>query len=173
MLFILIPGLILVALMVYASTRIKRTAATAFEPETIETSDFTLEKPEGFLNVVNGDPAFAFEAYSKEFGSGNADEFRQGRAVVTIHAGSSHDAVAGEARSKVDSVVSEINEKLGDSQCRVIEARRDVNGVSFKVFFKVAAAGDKIFELEIVVLDETTGEFLRKIEVMLDSFALK
>jgi hypothetical protein len=33
---ILIPGLILVALMVYVSTRIKRAAARAFEPENVD-----------------------------------------------------------------------------------------------------------------------------------------
>jgi len=68
MLAILIPGLILVALMVYASTRIKRVAAEAFEAETIETDEFAVEKPDGFLNILNRDPALALDAYSREFG---------------------------------------------------------------------------------------------------------
>ena len=68
---LLIPGLLLVALMVYASTRIKRTAAEAFEPETIETDVFVLEKPEEFLNVINHDLALELQAYSREFGVEN------------------------------------------------------------------------------------------------------
>ena len=61
---ILIVGLILVGFMVYASTRIKRTAAEAFDAETVESDDFTIEKPAGFLHVLNGDAALSFEAYS-------------------------------------------------------------------------------------------------------------
>src|SRR5687767_8261126 len=51
---LLIPGLILVALMVYASTRIKRTAAAAFDRETVDTEDFIIQKPEGFLHNLHG-----------------------------------------------------------------------------------------------------------------------
>ena len=54
--------------MVWASTRIKKTAAAAFEAETVETDDFVIKKSDGFLNVINGDPKYAFEAYSKEIG---------------------------------------------------------------------------------------------------------
>ena len=62
---ILIIGSLIVALMVYASTKIKRSAAQAFEEETIETDEFYLVKPEGFLNPI-----------------GNASEFEIGRAHV-------------------------------------------------------------------------------------------
>ncbi len=81
---LLIPGLILVALMAYASTRIKRSAARAFESETIETDEFVIQKPEGFLNVLNGDPKFAFESYSKPYGQEPAQEFRQCTAKLRI-----------------------------------------------------------------------------------------
>ena len=57
---ILIPGLILVALMVYVSTKIKKNAVDAFGEETITTDDFVLIKPEGFLHNLNGDPALLF-----------------------------------------------------------------------------------------------------------------
>ena len=76
---LLIPGLILVALMVYASTKIKRTAAAAFEPETIETDEFSIEKPDGFLNVLNRDPALELDMYSKEFGHEITSDKRQAR----------------------------------------------------------------------------------------------
>src|SRR5260370_21728636 len=82
---LLIPGLILVALMVYASTRIKKTAAVAFEPETIETDDFIIQKPDGFLNKINRDEQFEFEAYSKEFGGAGAENIRQGTAYLMVY----------------------------------------------------------------------------------------
>src|SRR5713226_4104201 len=90
---LLIPGLILVALMVYASTRIKKTAAVAFEPETIETDDFIIQKPDGFLNKINRDVQFEFEAYSKEFGGPGAEDFRQGTAHLRVYDGISTDQV--------------------------------------------------------------------------------
>ena len=49
---ILVPGLILVALMVWLSTRIKRNAAAAFDAERVETEDLIVEKPGGFLHVL-------------------------------------------------------------------------------------------------------------------------
>ena len=81
---LLIPGLILVGLMVYASTRIKRSAARAFEAETVETAEFTLYKPDGFLSVLNGDPAYIFEAYSKDFGTGDDNNVRAARARIRL-----------------------------------------------------------------------------------------
>ena len=65
---LLIPGLILVALMVWASTRIKKNAAAAFDAEVIETESFSIRKPEGFLHVLNDDSGLAFRSYSKDFG---------------------------------------------------------------------------------------------------------
>src|SRR5881392_682596 len=80
---ILIVGLIIVALMVYASTRIKRTAAAAFDAETIETDELTIRKPDGFLHNLNGDPKFAFEAYSKDLGVA-ATDVRAGRLTLAV-----------------------------------------------------------------------------------------
>src|SRR5690349_3226793 len=99
---LLIPGLILVGLMVYASTRIKRNAAQAFESETIETSEFTLFKPEGMLHKLNGDPRFAFEAYSREFGTEGYRDVR--RATATVSKTSSEPELDGEE------IVSDISE---------------------------------------------------------------
>src|SRR5215218_5042830 len=89
---ILILGVILVALMAYVSTRIKKSAARAFEREVIETGDFRLVKPEGFLSPVSENSEYAFEAYSKDFGEDDAAaEHRQARAVVRGHQNSEPD----------------------------------------------------------------------------------
>src|SRR6187402_2381934 len=97
---LLIPGLILVALMVYASTRIKKTAAQALEPESIDTDVFEIEKPDGFLSVINGDPELEFEAYSREWGSDGAESIRQARAEIRILENSNLDAAASKVKSE-------------------------------------------------------------------------
>ena len=91
-----IPGLIIVALMVYASTKIKRMSAEAFAAEVVEGDKFVIEKPQGFLHVLNGDPQLAFEAYSKEFGKEHAEKIRQARFELRIDQPSDRDAAETE-----------------------------------------------------------------------------
>ena len=79
---LLIPGLLLVALMVYASTKIKKAAAAAYEPESIETDRFAITKPEGMINPVNDDSPYLFEAYTKDFGVDDQKNERQVTAFV-------------------------------------------------------------------------------------------
>src|SRR4051812_15343952 len=74
---LLVPGLIIVALMVYASTKIKRHSVKAFEGEKIEGNGFSLIKPDGFLHNLNTSDESDFEAYSKEFGEGSASDRRR------------------------------------------------------------------------------------------------
>src|SRR6476620_3282039 len=80
---LVIPGLIIVALMAWASTKIKKRAADAFETESIETDRYSLRKPEGFLHVL-GDSEHEFYAYSREYGSGSGSKVR--RATIEIDA---------------------------------------------------------------------------------------
>ncbi len=169
----LIPGLILVALMAYASTRIKRNAARAFEAETVETDGYIVEKPDGFLNVLNGDPKYALEMYSKEFGTGDADRLRQATAKLTISEGGSHDPGIALLPDSGGEVLSDISEVVGDHRYRIIEAQRNENGVDLSVFYKIAEKNGKVYRLEITVLNETTNDLKRNIETMLDSFELK
>src|SRR5258707_9193856 len=121
---LLIPGLILVALMVYASTRIKKTAAAAFEPETIETDTFIIQKPDGFLNVINGDPQYSFEAYSKEFGGPGAENFRQGTAHLSVYVGMSTDEAVASLLNSGNEMVSDISGGFNEIHYRVLEAKR-------------------------------------------------
>jgi hypothetical protein len=149
---ILILGVLLVALMAYVSTRIKKSAAQAFERETIETEDFRLVKPEGYLHVLGGDSEFAFEAYSKEFGEdgGAAAKMRRSEARVKVYENPAVNQSAGGAESE--------------------ETR---NGVPVRIFRKMLQNGSRTFELEISVLREYEAEFSDKAQEMLDSFQLK
>src|SRR5688500_7503583 len=76
---LLIPGLILVALMVYASTRMKKREAEAGEPETIDSELYCVQRPEGCLHVIDT-PRHDFEAYSKEY----ADDDSSRRATTEV-----------------------------------------------------------------------------------------
>lgn len=170
---LLIPGLILVALMVYASTRIKKTAARAFESETIETDEFIIQKPEGFLTVIGGDPQFAFESYSKDFGVDGAENFRKGTAYLRIHEGTTVDQAVANLRDSGDKILSDVTEIIGDNRYRVIEIERNVNGTDFRVFHKLASRGGRTFEFQITAIIETGDEFMRNIEAMLNTFEIK
>jgi hypothetical protein len=146
---ILILGVILVALMAYVSTHIKKSAARAFEREVVETEDFRLVKPEGFLSPVNENSVCAFEAYSKDFGTDDAEEYRQARAVVRVHQTGATD------------------ENLP------AEGEKTEKGVTIQTFHKLLRNDEKSYELEISVLKENREQYLDKINEMLSSFSLK
>lgn len=160
---LLIPGLILVALMIYASTRIKRSAARAFEAETIETDEFIIQKPEGFLNVIGGDPKFAFEAYSKDFGGYGAENIRLATANVVVKKDTSVEAVKAEMADPGGKIIDD----------HLVEQHMNENGVDFRVLSKLAERNGNVFIFTIRSIAETTPEFMRNIEAMFDSFELK
>ena len=159
--------------MVWASTRIKKTAAAAFDAETVETDDFVIQKPDGFLNVINGDPKYAFEAYSKEFGGEGAEDFRQGRINLTVRGSGAVDDMVAELNSSDGEIVEDIAEVIGSIHYRLIDVKRMEKGVEFRATYKIGENDSKIYELEAVRLAETSDEFARKIEVMVGSFELK
>jgi hypothetical protein len=168
MVFIVVLGLILVALMVYTSTRIKRSAAAAFEAETIETDEFVIQKPEGFLNVIGGDPRYLFEAYSKDFG-GYKQNLRLATAKLIAAAGTVDEMV----KDLDGEVVSDIGEVIGDRHYRVIEAKRTVDDIEHRVFYKLALNNGQVYRFEVDALAEADAKFLAKAEGMLTSFELK
>jgi hypothetical protein len=170
---LLIPGLILVGLMVYVSTRIKRSAAAAFEPEEIETDEFSITKPEGFLHPLNNDNGVSFEAYTKEFGEDDAKKFRHAWAELEIHEASDPDVIIEEIKRSAEKVLTEETIKVGDRKAYLIDAERLENGVAVTTLYKITADGSRVYEMRISVLDEQKDAYLRKIEEMRDSFRLK
>ena len=169
---LLIPGLLLVALMVYASTRIKRTAAEAFEPEMIETDAFVLEKPEEFLNVINPDPELELQAYSREFGVENTADVRQVSVEIRRFEGASIDDVIGFIKDSA-TIKSDISEVLGERKYRLVEAEKIEKGIGYREIFKIAKSGAAVFELKIIALEDTSDEVSRRIETILASFIVK
>lgn len=169
---ILIPGLILVALMVWASTRIKRNAAQAFEAEHIEGVGFELEKPAGFLNRIDARDGYLFDAYSKEFGTGPASELRLATAVVFESGNTIHETATLEQTRLLNSERSEQFE-LDGSDCIIITGEVVDEGRSFEVSEKMISRDGQTFVLRIESLKEPSAELQRKIEKMLLSFGPK
>ena len=159
--------------MVWASTRIKKVAASAFEPEAVETEDFVIQKPEGFLNVINGDPKYAFEAYSREYGTDGAEEFRQGRLYVTVRENAAVEDVVAEVKAAASETVEDIGEVIGANHYRLIDVKRSEKETELYVTYKIGERNGKVFTLEAVRLAETSDEIVRKMEVMVASFELK
>ncbi len=170
---LLIPGLILVALMVYVSTRIKRSAARAYEREIVETDDFSIVKPEGFLSPVKENAEFAFEAYSKECGHEDAGNIRQAAATVAVFEDSGFDEICERARVSGGRIVSESSPIIAGSRVFLLDAEKETGGIMQGVFHKIVAKNGKVLDLEIIVLQEHKDAYLRSIDEMRDSFMLR
>src|SRR5215204_1756953 len=163
---ILIPGLILVALMVYASTRIKKRAAEAFESELIETDAYSVRKPDGFLHVIDSQE-HNFEAYSKESG----DEAGARRATIEI------DAIPATMLDDVCETIREsastFNLRSEGVAARVIETREETNESDVNAFYKLVSTSNAIYRLRFAVISKHSEEYLRRIDETLESFAVK
>lgn len=140
-----IIGGIIVALMVYASTKIKRSAARAYERETVESDGFSILKPEDFLSPV--ETAYAFEAYSKEFGRGDAEEIRQATITVTR---------------------SDSADEVGYS-----ESESEIAGVPVRIYRMISEAGGSAFELEMTVLADFEAEYAERVREVIASFKVR
>ncbi|MBC7900269.1 MAG: hypothetical protein H7070_09475 [Saprospiraceae bacterium] len=170
---LLIPGLILVALMVYASTKIKKNAAKAFESEFIETGEFSITKPEGFLHPLNDDSEYAFEAYSKEFGQDQAEQHRQAKVELFVFNDANFDDQRDEISREVTTIVSEKFEETNSGKALFIQAEREDGNAAVVSFYKVVARNNRIYTLRVSVLPEYYDAYLDRINEMLDSFELK
>lgn len=169
---ILIPGLVLVGFMIWASTRIKRNAAQAFEREEIERPDFSIVKPEGFLAPVDPADGTIFSAYSKDFGTDGAASVRRATVEMLRHPGANFDEVR--ERVKEDSAVvrSEENGVIGGRKCANIVVERAAGGVAVESFHKILAAPNAVYQLVVTVLPEYSNDFSRSVDELTGSFAL-
>ncbi len=170
---ILIPGLILVALMIYASTKIKKNAALAYERETIETAEFSIVKPGGFICPVEHDETLIFAAYSKEYGRDDTDNIRQVSAELRRFDDANFDEIR--ERVKIDSVkvVSEDIGVLNGAKSCLIETERLENGITLDAIHKIIAGDGRIYGLTVTVIPGYKENYSSKIDELLDSFTLK
>jgi hypothetical protein len=167
----LIPGLILVGLMIYASTRIKRASAGAYAPETIESEAFVFEKADEFLNKVEPAKGLEVEGYSREYGSGDAANIRQATYEVDRIAGGLD--AAADAMSALGEDATHTSEIFAEKKYRVVEIRREEKGIEFIDTYKMAETADGVVRLKVTMLDEASDEVRRRVETILSGFVVK
>lgn len=174
---ILIIGIAFVALMVYVSTKIKKSAAQAYQAETVETKDFFIEKPEGFLHPLRDDSKFLFEAYTDTYGEGAARSIWQAQAQLKVYAGKKTKAVAADVKKNADEILSEkiLKDAPAGQKITLIESARIEDEHKRREFWKIIEdlKSKKIFELRISVLNNYFEDYAGKIETMIESFSVK
>lgn len=162
---LLIPGLILVALMVYTSTRIKKAAAQAYAQEAIESRDFVITKPDGFVSVASPEEGLEFRAYSREFGTDDTAAFRKSEATVTVIRDTSLEAAAAAIRDRAQRVVHELaGEPLA------IDTEDTVGDVKVLRSYRLFARGSDILQLRVDTPAVFRDECNVAVREMLDSF---
>jgi hypothetical protein len=169
---LLIPGLILVALMVWTSTRIKRNAAAAFEAETIETDDYILEKPDGFLHVLNDETDRDLLAYSKEYGPGDLKGDRKAVLEIHIFQGESVDSRVRQLQDNGCSLGPVESFLDGGEKASTFEAETP-DDINTKIFYKLVTRGSRIFELRFIVLKDFVEDFSEPRESVFRGFLAK
>jgi hypothetical protein len=174
---ILIIGGALVALMVYASTRIKKSAARAYEREIIETESFNLVKPEGFIVPVNENSEYAFEARSKDYSDEETHDFPKADIKLKIFSDSDFEIVCQNARDAFDKVLSE--EVSGDNSRKqkicFLKGEKMEDETPFNIFHKIVQADgqQKIYDLKISVLRENREQLGDQISETISGFRIK
>lgn len=167
---ILIIGVIIVALMVYASTKIKKFSANAFERETVEMEEFSLVKPEGFLHVIDDESEFAFYAYSKEFGNADAEEIRRAEIFIKSFSGKTAKQICKGIKTQAGKIVYE--EFSDDGKICLLDVEKTVRKIEVCEFYKLIEKG-KVFQIKIKVLKDFQDEYKERIETIFDSFRVK
>lgn len=172
---IFIVGLAVVALMVFVSTKIKKSAAAAYEAEIVETEEFKLFKPEGFIHPLNEDSPFAFEANSKDWGKNDASKFRQARAVLRVIANSDFKIICENAKKSAGKVKSKQFVKTAPAGQKIFLLEGETSEADVKIitFWEIIESKQKIYELKIAVLEAYAEEFADRINAMTANFIVK
>ncbi len=161
---ILIPGLILVGLMVYASTKIKESAAMAYDEEVFETDAFSITKPEGFLIPVEFEADAVFEAFTKDFGVDEGGDTRKARAVIRFHNERTCDELAKE--------LGGISVGVPQPDDITLTSEKDIHGATLVELHRLRSAHGGVFHLQIDRLDDGDAEVAARVNTMADSFTV-
>lgn len=173
---ILIIGGIVVALMVLVSTRIKKSAAQAYGSEIIETGEFRLIKPAGFVHPLRDVSDYAFEAYSKEFGEKNQRDVWRAQAYMTVSEGLNLNAERKNSKGKDDKILSDkvLKDAVDGEKVCLIEKETLNDGSKYFEYRKIIESRkqQKTYNLKILVLVSFKDEFKSRIDELVGSFQL-
>lgn len=166
----------LVGLMVFVSTRIKRAAAEAYEPETIDKTEFAIEKPQGFLYPLNAETEFPFEAYSSDYGERGTRNIWRARTRLRLSDGLNVRKIIDEARQSETGLSEKKLEDLPDGQIgSILRSYKDEDEIEYRILRKIV--GDKTanqtWELRTTILSQYEDQYTDKACEMMASFELK
>lgn len=174
---ILIVGALVVALMVYISTKIKRSAAEAFVPELVEKDDFSIAKPEGFMTPLRESSEYLFEAYSRGFGEKKTRNVWQAHALLTAKSGANFKTESERAKKSVDKITFEkvLRGDAGGEKICLLEGEKIEDEIRLIEFRKIVEARGrgKIYDLRISILPPFRAEFIGRINEMMGSLQIK
>lgn len=170
---ILIIGVIVVALMVYASTKIKKAAREAYEAETVATEEYSLKKCEGYLiPALDERSGSKLEILSKAYGTDKCGKMRQVALSLTIEKGVELAGVRKKLRAELDNIAAD--ELIKDTQkiTLTMTGKSEQDGCPTRVFIKYFARSGNIYKFKAVALEENIDEHLENIESMLESIII-
>lgn len=172
MIDVLIIGLIIVGLMVYASTRIKRISKEAFEFERIENDEFVFEKPAGFLNVVAPREPLILDGYSREFGEENASNIRKAEYSLVLRNGIDVAAAFRDIKS-LGNVVSDENVVVDGRKYRDVGVEFEVDSIGYRELYRLCGNAEGTFVFKATMLEDAGEEVQAAVANMLSSFQVK
>lgn len=164
-----IIGGVIVALMVYVSTKVKQSAAAAYDRETIETKNYAFIKPEGFICPTGRLMENSCFLHSQHFGDTEATESIYCAEALLVESSDSFDLLKSQAVSAQEVIIEEIGAK--EFVVRVISVE---DGVEFKTISKIKESSDgRVFDLRVRLLCSCLNEFQLKAEEIVSSFTTK
>ena len=174
---ILIIGGIVVLIMVFISTQIKKSAARAFDREVVDTENFRIVKPEGFVYPMRDDSEYAFEAFSKEYGERNERNTWKAQIYIKVSEGLNFASVCENAKRGTTEVISEkiIEDAANGEKICLLETEKTENEIEFNEFRKIVESGnqEKTYDLRITVLKSYRNDLVGRIDEATGSFQLK
>lgn len=177
MAYIVILGVIIVILMVITSTKIKKAAASAYEPEVVEKEDFRIEKSEGFLYPLRDEPDFPFEAYSKLYGVRSTRNIWRARIRLRTSDGLNFQKLIKEIKSSDEKFISQKNfdDIPKDQRGTIIRTEKTEDEIDYKVLRKIIQSKkqSKTYELKTTILEPYGDEYTDKACEMMESFEVK
>ncbi|MFN3419309.1 MAG: hypothetical protein ACK42A_08220 [Pyrinomonadaceae bacterium] len=169
---LLIPGLIIVALMVWASTKIKRISAAAFEPEVIEMPLYSIQKPDGFLHILNDESGLDFRAYSRELETIGRLDYRTATIEVEIFDRKTLEERISEIRA-FSKEISVSNYLDGGERSAIVRNRRKIDNAEYAETRKIITRDGRLIELRVAVLEDRAEDFSAKVEQIIEGFTMK
>ncbi|MCU1287779.1 MAG: hypothetical protein JWN60_8 [Acidobacteria bacterium] len=172
---ILIIGGALVALMVYVSTKVKKSAESAYERELFETEKFSIIKPENFINPLNENSEYVFTAYSKDFGKADAEELRQAQVNLRVYTNADFEEICRNAKLTAEKIISEERSKKEDEKLYFVSGEKSANGIQIETLYTIMESRKRpeIYELEISILSYCKESYSNAVNELLGSFTLK